>query len=101
MQENNRDFFNQLLERTLTNVCLWENFDDVSKRRIYELTGMQEEFEGKHKFEVQYLNGSVERSYKTIEEMSQDYVATPIDLMRIGKSMKNLAPITTKDTYIP
>jgi hypothetical protein len=81
------DFFNQVLERRLAGLCLWENFNDKNKRRIYELTGRLirvKELE-KDKFEIWYLD-RLERGYKTLEEMNQDCVATPSDLINFGKA---------------
>ena len=85
-EENNRDFFNQLLERILANVCLWENFDDETKRDIYILDGQMLHEDGKLKFKVHYFLGR-KSGYKTVEEMSQDYVATPGDLARLGEEI--------------
>lgn len=84
--ENNRLFFNQILERRLEGVCLWENFDDKDKRTIYKITGRLFTENGRNRFGVYYLKEGMSSS-KTAEEMIQDYVATPADLIELGRSL--------------
>ena len=92
MEENNRLFFNQLLESMVMDVYLWENFDDKDKRRLYGLTGQMELLNGRWKFHIRYLKSGV-ADYKTVEEMFQDYVAVPRDLIEFGKSLGKSASL--------